>query len=111
MYIHRLIIFSGLLYVLSSSQGKPPTALLSQDQMVAILVDLELAQAVTDHYADDEDTARWLFQKNALLIYQAHETDLDTFQKSYQYYLTHLETMEKLYALVIKQLEALSEQL
>ncbi len=97
--------------MLSSSQSKPPDTLLSQDQMVAILVDLELAQAMVDNYADDEDTARWLLQKNALLIYQAHETDLDTFQKSYQYYLAHLEIMEKLYALVSKQLETLSEQL
>ena len=111
MYMHRLIILSGLLCMLSSSQSKPPAALISQDQMVAILVDLELAQAMVDHYTSDEDTARWLFERNALLIYQAHETDLDTFQESYRYYLTHLETMEEVYAQVIEQIEALSEQL
>lgn len=112
MYMHRLIIFCGLLFMLSSSQSNLSSGeLLPRDQMVAILVDLELAKSIADHYADNEDTARWLFQKNVLLIYQTHETDLDTFQRSYQYYLTHLETMEELYALVTKQIEALSEQL
>ena len=109
--MRRLITLGIFLCVLSSAHGELPAELLSKDQMVAILVDLELAKAMVDHYADDADTARLLFQKNELLIYQAHETDSDTFQKSYQHYLTHLAKMQEIYELVIKQIEELSEQL
>ena len=95
----------------SSGQIKPPADLLSQDQIVAILVDLELAKAMVAHYTDDEDTARQLLQKNVLLICQSHGIDVDVLQNSYQYYLAHLATMQEIYILVTKQLEKLSKRL
>jgi len=109
--MRRLITLGIFLCVLSSAHGEPPAEFLSRDRMVAILVDLELAKAMVGHYTDDADTARVLFQKNALLIYQAHEIAPDDFQKSYQYYLAHLEAMQEIYMLVIGQLEALLGQL
>ena len=109
--MRRLIILGILLCVLSGSRKETPAGLLARDQMVSILVDLELARAMAWHYTDDENTACWLFRENALLVYQAHDTDLDIFQRSYQYYLTRLSTMQSLYELVIKRIEALAEQL
>ncbi len=75
--------------------------------MVSILVDLALAKAMVQYYTNDEATASWLFKKNALLIYQVYDVDLDTFQESYQYYLTHLEIMQEMYEMVVKRLETL----
>lgn len=111
MYVRRLIALGILLCTLSSFQRQPSTELLAQDTMVSILVDLALAKAMVRHYTDDEAIASWLFGKNALLIYQAHDVDLDTFQKSYQYYLTHLELMQEMHEMVIKRLEALQEKI
>ncbi len=106
-----MIILGVLLCMLSSAQRKPPAELLAQDKMVSILVDLELAKAMARYYTGDEDTARWLFKKNALLIYQTYDIDLDTFQKSYQYYLARFETMKSIYEVVIKRLEELEDQI
>jgi hypothetical protein len=109
--MRRLITLGVLLCMLSSAQRKPPIELLAQDQMVSILADLALAKAMVRYYTDDEATASWLFKKNALLIYQAYEVDLDTFQKSHQYYLAHLDVMKKMYEMVIKRLEKLQEKI
>ena len=109
--MQRLVILGVLLCLLSSVRIKPPTELLTQEQMTSILVDLELAKAMAWDHSDDEDTARWLFKKNALLICQAYDVDIDTFQKSYQYYLTPLEKMKKIYEIVIQRLEAVEVQI
>jgi|LakMenEpi03Aug12_release.lakeMendotaPanAssembly.Ray.scaffolds.fasta_scaffold235030_3 hypothetical protein len=109
--MQRFIIIGVLLCILSSFRRQPSTELLAQDKMVTILVDLAIAKAMVQHYTDDEATASGLFKKNALLIYQAHDVDLDTFQKSYQYYLTHLELMKEIYEMVIKRLEELKGKL
>ena len=105
--MQRPIVFVVLLFTLSSFQRQPPPELLTQDQMVSILVDLELAKAMVWYYADNEATASQLLKKNAFLIYQAYDIDSDTFQKSYQYYLTQLEVMKEIYGAVIKRLEEL----
>ncbi|MHA7877810.1 MAG: DUF4296 domain-containing protein [Bacteroidota bacterium] len=109
--MYRLIILGSLLCLLSSSQSQPSAALLPQAKMVAILVDLELAAALIDHHTDDKDTARWLLRENVLLICQAHEVALDTFQESYEHYLAHLETMQEIYGLVNKRIEEFAAQL
>ena len=105
--MQRLIALSTLLLVLSSAQSKPSLELLTQDQMVSILVDLELAKAMVAYYTDNEATASQLLKENALLIYQAHDVSPDTFQASYRYYLSHLESMKEIYETVIERLEEL----
>jgi Domain of unknown function (DUF4296) len=107
--MQRLITFGILLCVLSGAHRGPSVRLLTQEEMVPILVDLEVAKAMAWHYAADAPTARELFKKNAFLIYQAYDKDLDTFQKSYQYYLAHVEMMNEIYELVIKRLEDVEE--
>jgi len=109
--MQRLINLAILSCMLSSAHREPPAKLLGQEQMISILADLEVAKAMAWYYTTDEDTACGLFQKNALLIYQAYDTDLDTFQKSYRYYLTHLEIMKEIYEVVVKRLEELEEQI
>ena len=109
--MRRLITLGILFCAFSSAHREPPVELISQEQMVSILVDLEVAKAMARYYTDDEDTACWLFKKNALLIYQVYDIDLYAFQKSYQYYLASLETMKAIYEVVIERLEELDAQI
>ena len=105
--MRRLIILGILLGAFSSAHRKPPAELLSQEQMISILVDLEVAKAMVAHYTTDQGITRQLLTKNTLVIFQVYDVDLDTFQKSYRYYLTHLEIMQEIYGMVIKRLEEL----
>jgi Domain of unknown function (DUF4296) len=109
--MQRLITFGILLCMLGSTHRDPSVKLLTQEEMIPILVDLEVARAMAWHYAADEHTARGLFKKNALLIYQAYDTDLNTFQKNCQYYFAHIEIMKEIYDLVVKRLEDFEEQI
>jgi hypothetical protein len=108
--MRRLIILSILLCTLGSVHGKPPAELLDQDRMVSILVDLEIARAIAQYYANDEDTARRLAKENASLVCKTHNISLDTLKESYQYYLSHLDIMKNIYEAVIKRLEGLQAQ-
>lgn len=109
--MQRLIGFVLLFFTLSSLQHKFAPELLSQNQMVAILVDLELAKAMVGYYTDDEATASQLLDENVHLIYRVYDVTPDTFQKSYQYYLTHLEIMREIYDEVIERLEELEAKI
>lgn len=100
-----------LLCTLSSAHGKRPTQLLDQDRIVSILVDLEIARAMAQYYANDEDAARRLAKANASLVYRTHNVSPDTLKESYQYYLSHLDTIQYIYEEVIKRLEELQVQI
>lgn len=110
MVIQRLIILSMFLCLFSSARRARPAVLLTEKQMVAILTDLTLADAMVRNYTEDEATIQYLSQKNALLIYEMHDTDAVTFQENYQYYLTHPKRLQHMYTLVIKQIEVLPER-
>ena len=97
--------------VLGSAQQAPAPAVLSSEQMVAILVDLELAKALVQHYGDDEATTSAWCAYNVEQVYQAHSTTLEAFQASYEHYCAHPETLQAIYGMVIEQLEALWQQL
>lgn len=109
--MQRLIAFCLLFLSLSSVQQKLFSELLTQDQMVSILVDLEVAKAIVGYYTDDKATASQLLKENARLIYESYDITPDTFQKSYQYYLTHLEMLKQIYDEVIVRLEELEEKI
>ena len=110
--MQRLVITLILVFLTLGSVQRPSLAmLLNEEQMISVLVDLTLAKAIVQDYTDDEVTASRLLKKNVLLIYQAHDIDADTFQRSYEYYHTRLEVMEELYEAVIKHLEKLEDQL
>lgn len=108
--MRRIIILSLLFFTLSSFQKRAHFKPLTQDQMVAMLVDLELVKAMVARYTDDEDAASQLLRKNVLLICQSHGIAWDAFQQSYRAYFSRLGVMKKIYEEVALRLEELAEQ-
>lgn len=108
-FVKRLLTFI-LFIALSGVQKFSAPAVLPKDQMIAILLDLELAKAMVQYYSDDEVTFYHWFEENSSLIYQAHATEPILFQNSYQYYLAHPKVMQEIYESVIDRLEELLEQ-
>ena len=106
----HLLALSTLFFILSSSQCTSDLKILSKAQMADVLTDMELAKAMIQYHDHDEKAAKQLFQDNALLICQAHNTDLATFQKSYHYYRAHPQMMQEIYKTVVSKLEKLSAQ-
>lgn len=98
-----------LFYLLGSACDPSPSKLLTEESMVAVLADLEVARAIAEHYATDKDTALWLLEKNTLSICKAHNIDLATFQMSYQYYLNNIEVLRDIHGRVVKHLGMLKD--
>jgi len=106
--MQRLILLLGFLLALIPAQKHPPA--LTQEQMIALIVDLELTQAMVQHYAPDAATADQLLKENILQVYQAHDTSEAIFQESFQYYLTPTERWQEIQEGVLQRLEALQDQ-
>mmetsp|Transcript_4364 Transcript_4364/g.9894 ORF Transcript_4364/g.9894 Transcript_4364/m.9894 type:complete len:143 (-) Transcript_4364:5458-5886(-) len=103
--MQRLILLGILLCVLGSAHRELPPTLLSQEKMVSILTDLEVAKAMIRHCTTDENTSHELLHKNALLICQAHDIDPAILHEGYKYYFHHLESMQEIYKAVVQRLD------
>ncbi len=86
-----------------ASEG-PPAGILSQQQMIGVIADLQLAAAMAKDDYVQEDLVKIFFTKNAALIYQAYGTDHATFKKSYLYYMAHAQKLNEIYKAVIDSL-------
>ena len=97
--------------LLSGAQEAPSPTVLPYDQMVAILVDLELAKALVEHCSDDAAMVEAWLRENALRIYEEHATTAEVFQESYQNYIACPELMGTVYEAVIEKVETILQSL
>ena len=87
----------------SHKEESVPKEIISPDLMVAILVDVHLAEASVNVNRINEPLR---FSAGALypLIYKAHHTDSIAFRKSFDYYLENPKKFDKIYEQVINEL-------
>lgn len=98
-----LICSTGLTTV-----AKPATKLLTEDQLVKIMVDLELTKTLIYHdIPDDEPLAQQILQAQQALIFEAHAVSQAMFHRSYARCLQNPLKFKKLQEAVITQLEQL----
>jgi len=94
-----------MMAVISCSKPKPeiPKGVLTQKEMVPVLVDIHIAQAATGLY-NAGDTS--LFKMNDYLPYilSIHHIDKAVYDSSVSFYTLHPEIMEQLYDEVINEL-------
>lgn len=102
-----LITCSSLYQVIASTQAP----LLTQDQLVNVLADLELTKVMI--YQDEPNNpnlANTLFQEQVALIFNTHAIDQTLFQQSYFHYLTDPKQFKSLQEQLIAQLEKLLQE-
>ncbi|MEL6539247.1 MAG: DUF4296 domain-containing protein [Bacteroidota bacterium] len=109
----KSIVNKGLLWALIplALSGAPKLSrapILPQGQMVALLVDLYLAKALTMSRSADETTAPLI--QHVPAIYEAHEVSWEDFHRSMQYYLVHPKELKHIFEAVTQALIALEVQ-
>ncbi|ACE06493.1 hypothetical protein Aasi_1157 [Candidatus Amoebophilus asiaticus 5a2] len=103
--ILALVMACGLI---SQNLAHIQSSILTQDQLIEILADLELAKAMLYTSEDNKQTEiDNLFQEQAQLIYETHATDAVTLQESYIEYLNNPIRLQWLYDQLIVRLEKL----
>ena len=99
-----------LCIMLSCSQEKP-SEILSEAQIVAVLIDLHLAKAMIRHNHYSKDSTALFHQKNVAAIYKSHGINYEVFEKSFAYYLEDIKKMKCIYEAVIDSPSAQKEHL
>ncbi|CAN5433471.1 hypothetical protein BH09BAC1_BH09BAC1_24710 [soil metagenome] len=98
-----------LIFMLAASFGcnqgdGPPSNMLSEEQMVKVLVDLHLAEARTELLYLPQDSIRPLLETRYTEIFAEHNIDTAAFNQSFAYYERNPERMDSLYQKVIDDL-------
>jgi hypothetical protein len=108
VFIYFLIVFCPL--YAHGTDAK--LSLLTQDQLVDILVDLELTKAIVYQQDKQEIAAldQRIFHQQAIGIYKSHGTDPVTFAHSYAYHLADTDQVYIIYEKLIKRLETLLQE-
>lgn len=108
----RLSIVMALL-LLHPQPINSKTVLLTQDQLLEILVDLELTKVMVydqteQEYQTEQEMAtskQAIFHQQVMGIYEYHGIDAATFVRSYAHHLANVDQVSILYDQLIKKLE------
>ena len=102
--VFLLLIFS-LQFLMSSCEKKTekiPADILSPDSMVAVVADLQLAEATIQlrnlGYTDSTKAQAYGYYK---FVLKQHQLDINYFLKSFHYYTNHPALMSKMYTDVL----------
>ncbi|HLG34325.1 MAG TPA: DUF4296 domain-containing protein [Bacteroidia bacterium] len=87
----------------SHTEKNIPKEIISPDSMVAIMVDVHLAEAAANVNRIN-DSQRFSAGELYPLIFKTHHIDSATFRKSFDYYLNHPDKFNRIYEQVIAEL-------
>lgn len=106
-----IVAFSSVLLLQSCSRKEEsvPKEIISPDSMVAIMVDVHLAEAA-GNVNRINDTHRFSAGELYPLIFKTHHIDSATFRKSFDYYLEHPKQFNKIYEKVLNELSRMESE-
>lgn len=101
-----LFVFVSLSFLLNACKNEDiPDNLLSQDEMLPIVVDLHIAEEVIQSYHWNYDSSRVMFHSvYKPEVLKKYNVELAQFDSSYIYYERNVLLMNKLYERVIDTL-------
>ncbi|HMP98231.1 MAG TPA: DUF4296 domain-containing protein [Cyclobacteriaceae bacterium] len=88
---------------------RSPGEVLSEKEMVKVLIEIYMAEARVMEMHVDRDSAERVFQAYEQRIYQKLNIPEEDYKRSYQYYLENSSKLEKIYTAVVDSL-SLREQ-
>jgi hypothetical protein len=97
----------------NSILNSKPLGILSEEQMIDVLVDIHLTEATlkiaNDSLARVSDTTE--LRNRFAQVFRKHDVEPDDFNASLNYYLEHIEQIDKIYTEVINRLTAMEAAL
>jgi hypothetical protein len=102
-YISLLIIVSVAVYS-SCGESSGPSGLLTEEQMVPVLKDMQIAYAGVDNTVRNPGSRPSRYKEMNKLVLLKHDVDKELFYNSYEYYKRRPIMMDTIYQRVITQL-------
>ena len=81
---------------------KPPANLITKEQMINILVDIHIAEAMVDEAHLSKDSSIVIFKD--LAIFEKYGIEKENFDESYNYYLRNINMLDDIYTAVVDSL-------
>lgn len=99
-----LLMIAFLAVFSSCGENEEPSGLLTEEQMVPLLKDMQIAYAGVDNTVRNPGSRPARYREMNKLILVKHGVDRDQFYDSYEYYERHPVKMDTIYQRVITQL-------
>jgi len=104
---HTLFVFLVLVLFSCDIPEKVPENILSEEKMIAIIVDVQLLEATYNSRLLQTDDRGERMTRYANEIFEHHGVSEKLFNESYSYYQDYPEELELIYENVFEKLEAL----
>jgi hypothetical protein len=105
------LFFSVLLFLTACSWSGTPNDVLSEDQMIPLLVDMHITDASLMNIPQAPDTLYKYGYGRYAIVFDKYHTDSAQFRKSYKYYTTKPVVFADMYDKILKILQAKSDSL
>ncbi|WP_017731815.1 DUF4296 domain-containing protein [Nafulsella turpanensis] len=99
-----LLLLVTLLTTACSNNADKPENVLSQETLVRVMADLQLAEAKVKNLRVSTDSARQLFSIYELQIFEEWNISPEQYTESYEYYLNEYDEMSDIHAALIDTL-------
>jgi len=99
----KKILFIGLFLLTFSCVKKPtpPDGIMSQQEMIDLLIDLHIIEAKISMSRIPNDSIKLFFDEVEDSLYHKHHVTDSIYKMSYQYYLENIDLMEEIYSAVV----------
>ena len=99
-----LLLLLILITTACTKNADKPENVLSQEEMVRIMADMQLAEAKVKNLRVSTDSARHLFSIYELQVFEEWGISPEQYKESYEYYLTQYDVMSDLHTALIDTL-------
>ncbi len=107
----KLIIpFLAIVLAYSCSSESQPDGLLSEDQMVEVLIDIHMAEGMASALPIPYDSSKKIYPLLEKEVFLKHQIADSVYMKSFEHYLRDSKVMERIYSRTIDSL-ALKEKI
>lgn len=104
LFFYALIFVAIMLTSCSEKKVEVPADVLSTDKMIAVLTDVEIAEAARNQHDIVKDTIADFTTASAKFIFEKHKVNATDFQRSMDWYAAHPEMLNKIYEEVVNSL-------
>lgn len=101
----RILALLLILFSLGAcDRNSPPPGILSEDEMVNVLIDIQLTEGITSALPIAYDSSQALYSLLERDVFEKHGVQDSVFTKSMLFYLEDAKKMDRIYSRVIDSL-------
>ncbi len=93
-----------LIFHVGCSRDSPPSGILSEDEMVNVLIDIQLTEGIVSSLPVAYDSSRVLYSLMERDVFVKHAVEDSVFTQSMLYYLEDADKMNRIYTRIIDSL-------